>query len=177
MRNLLNKIFFLFLLSFSNIYSQYSDAKIGKEYNRIENLKKLKTDSLSCKRGIDFSRGSNVDEKKYKIFNQGKRIIKIEYEERNDGYRKWQKTTTIYLKNDIPFFVIEKTEGTMTLYTSNGEKAEPFKNLEEIYINDWKSEKYKTIYNGYLQKPQMKICKICYDELIEEIKNKFKPKR
>lgn len=168
---------FLFLISYSNIYSQDSNLKISEEYKRIENSNTLKIDSVSLKRGIDFGQGSNADEKIYKIFKKGKRIIKIEYEERNEGYRKWQKKTTIYLKNNLPFFIVEKSDGTMTLYTSNGEKAEPYKNLEEIYIYNWNEEKFTRFYNGHLAIPEMKICKICYEELIKKVKSEIQNKK
>ena len=167
----------LLLISYSNIYSQNSDLKISNEYKRIENLKTLKIDSLCLKRGVDFSRGSIADKKIYKIFKKDKRIIKIEYEERNEGYRKWKKKITIYLKNDIPFLIIEKDNGTTTLYTSEGEKAEPYKNFVEIYIYNWNKEEFKRLNNGYIAIPQMKICKVCYEELIEKVKSEIKNKK
>lgn len=166
-------ILFCFI-SFSNLYSQKTDVEIKKEFQRIENLKILTIDSLSLTRGIDFNQGSNVGEKKYKVCKEKKRLVKIEYQEINNGYRKWDKKTTIYFKDDIPFFIIEKTNGVMTLYTDSGEKSEPYKQLEEIYVYDWNNEKIKRIYNGHEATPQMKICKICYEELIEKIKQNFK---
>lgn len=164
-----------YFIGFSTLYSQNTDVKINKEYQRIENLKTLIIDSLTHIRGIDFNRGSNVDEIKYKIFKEKKKTVKIEYEEINNGYREWNKKTIIYLKNDIPFFIIKKTNGIMTLYLlEGGEKSEPYNETEGIYIYDWNNEKIKRIYNGYEATPQMKICKICYEELIEKIKFEFK---
>ena len=166
------------LISFSTLYSQNTDAKINKEYQRIENLKTLTIDSLTHIRGIDFNRGNNVDEKKYKIFKEKNKIIKIECVEIGKGSRKWNKKTIIYLKNDIPFFIQENTNGIMTLYLmEGGERSEPYNNVEEIYIYDWNNEKIKRIYNGHEATSQMKICKICYEELIEKIKLEFKSKQ
>ncbi|HTO14476.1 MAG TPA: hypothetical protein VLZ83_01835 [Edaphocola sp.] len=105
-------------------------------------------DSLTLNRGIDFSRGSNADVKKYKIFKEKKKIIKMEYEEINNGYREWNKKTKIYFKNDIPFFITEKTNGIVTFYSDAGEKSEPYQKNEEIYIYDWKHEKFKKLNNG-----------------------------
>jgi len=76
------------IISFSNLHSQNTNAKINKEFQRIENLKTLEIDSLTLTRGVDFNRGSNVDQKKYKIFKERNRVLKIEYQEINDGYRK-----------------------------------------------------------------------------------------
>lgn len=171
----------LILISFiccSTLYSQNTDVKINKEYQRIEKSKTLIIDSLTQIRGIDFNRGSNIDEKKYKIYKEKKKIIKIEYEEINKGYREWNKKTIIYLKNDIPFFITENTNGIMTLYLlEGGEKSKPYKKVEEIYVYDWNNEKAKRILNGNEAKPQMKICKMCYEDLIEKIKLEFQSKQ
>lgn len=164
-------------MSISTLYSQNTDVKIKKEYQRIENLKTLMIDSLTHIRGADFNRGSNVDEKKYKIYKEKKKIIKIIYEEIHNGYREWNKKTTIYLKGGTPFFITENTNGIMTLYLEGGEKSEPYNETEEIYIYDWNNEKIKRIYNGHEAKPQMKICKSCYEELIEKIKLEFNSKQ
>ncbi len=177
MKKKLNIALLLFLISYSTIYSQNSDFKISQACKRIENSKTLKMDSLSLKRGIDFSRGSNVDEKIYRIFKKGNRIVKIEFDERNDGYRKWQQKTIIYLKNDVPFFIIEKNNGIITYYTSNGEEAAPYKNLEEIYIYNWNKEHYKRVTNGNNSIPQMQVCKVCYEELIARVKKEMKNKK
>lgn len=163
-------------INFSKLYSQNTDVKINKEYQRIENLKTLRIDSLSLIRGIDFNQGSNADEKIYKIYKEKKRIVKIEYQEIHKGYRKWDKKTTIYLKNNIPYFITENTNGVMTLYTNEGEKSKPYKEKEEIYVYDWDNEKIKRVYNGHEATPQMKLCKVCYGELIEKIKLEFKSK-
>ena len=163
-------------ISCSTLYSQKTNVEINKEYQRIENSKNLIIDSLSLIRGIDFSRGDNADEKKYKIFRKRKKIIKMEYEEINNGYRKWQIKTSIYFKNNIPFFIIERDNGEMTLYTSNGEISKPYKKMEEIYVYNWNSERIKRVYNGHDAIPQMKLCKIYYEELIEKIKLEFKSK-
>lgn len=177
MKNLLY-ISFLFLGVLCSCSTQKTDVKINKEYQRIENLKTLMIDSLTHTRGIDFNRGNNADEKKYKIFKEKKKIIKIEYEEIGNGYREWNKKTIIYLKNDIPFFIQENTNGIMTLYLlEGGEKSEPYNKIEEIYIYDWNNDKIKRIYNGHEATSQMKICKICYKELIEKIKLEFKSKQ
>lgn len=163
------------IISFSNLHSQNTNAKINKEFQRIENLKTLEIDSLTLTRGVDFNRGSNVDQKKYKIFKERNRVLKIEYQEINDGYRKWIKKTTIYFKNETPFFIIERINGETTLYLiDGGEKSEPHKVIEEIYIYDWSNEKIKRVYNGHEAKPQMKICKTCYEELIEKLILEFK---
>lgn len=148
-----------------------------KEYQRIEKSKTLIIDSLLQIRGIDFNRGSSVDEKKYMIYKEKKSIVKIEYQEiNNNGDRSWDKKTTIYLKNDIPFFITENANGAMILYTNEGEKSKPYKKVEEIYVYDWNNEKAKRILNGNEAKPQMKICKMCYEELIEKIKLEFQSK-
>jgi len=168
-------ILFCFI-SFSTIYSQEANLKIKKEYQRIENLKTLTIDSLSLTRGIDFNQGSNIDEKKYTIFKEEKRIVKIEYQEINNGYRNWDKKTTIYFKDEIPIFIVENTKGVMTLYTNQGEESKPYKQVEEIFVYDWSNEKIKRVCNGHEATPQMKICKICYEELIEKIKLGFKSK-
>ena len=170
------QIIFL-LISYSALYSQKNDVEINKQYLKIENSKSLIIDSLSLTRGIDFSNGDNADEKKYKIFKKGKKIVKIDYEEINNGYRKWNKKTTIYLKNDIPFFIMERINGEVTLYLiDGGEKSEPHKVIEEIYVYDWNIEKVKRVYNGYEITNQMKICKLCYEELIEQTKLRFNSK-
>ncbi|WP_124643013.1 hypothetical protein [Amniculibacterium aquaticum] len=160
-------------ISFSMLYSQNSEFKINKEYQRIENLKTLMIDSLTHKKGVDFNNGSYVDEKKYKIFKNKKKLVKIEYEEIVNGSRKWNEKTTIYLKNDIPFYITKNINGIMILYTDKGEKSKPYKRTEEIYVYEWNNEKIKRVYNGYEEKNQMKICKICYEKLIEEVKLRF----
>lgn len=150
---------------------------INKQYLKIQNSKTLIIDSLSLIRGIDFSNGDNADEKKYKIFKKGKKIIKIEYDEISTGYRKWNKKTTIYLKNDIPFFIVERINGEVILYRlDGGEKSEPHKVIEEIYVYDWNNEKVKRVYNEHEITYQMKICKLCYEELIEKTKLRFNSK-
>lgn len=168
-------------MSISTLYSQNTDIKINQEYQRIENQKTLKIDSLTHIRGVDFNRGNNVDEKKYKIFKEKKKIVKIQYEEIGgigNSNREWNKKTIIYLKNDIPFFITENTNGMMTLYLlEGGEKSEPYNKIEEIYIYDWNNEKIKRIYNGHEATSQMKICKSCYEELIEKIKLEFNSKK
>ena len=65
----------------------------------------------------------------------------------------------------------------MILYLLSGEKSEPYNKTEEIYIYDWNNEKIKRIYNGNEATPQMKICKICYDELIGKVKLEFKSRQ
>lgn len=169
------------LLSGTILNAQKNDVAIRKEYQRIENLKTLKIDSLTQIRGIDFNRGNSVDEKKYKIFKEKKKIVKIQYEEIGgigNSNREWNKKTIIYLKNDTPFFITENTNGMMTLYLlEGGEKSEPYNKTEEIYIYDWNNEKIKRMYNGNEAKPQMNICKSCYEELIEKIKLEFNAKQ
>lgn len=169
------------LFSGTILNAQKNDVAIRKEYQRIENLKTLKIDSLTHIRGIDFNRGNNVDEKKYKIFKEKKKIVKIQYEEIGgigNYNREWNKRTIIYLKNDIPFFVTENTNGMMTLYLlEGGEKSEPYNQTVEIYVYDWNNEKVKRVYNGNEAKPQMNICKSCYEELIEKIKLEFNAKQ
>lgn len=58
-----------------------------------------------------------------------------------------------------------------------GERSEPYNQVEEIYIYDWNNEIIKRIYNGHETTSQMKICKICYEELIEKVKLEFKSKQ
>ena len=173
MRKILNILIFFYL---SNSFAQISDLKIVEEYKKIDNFKVMKIDSVILKRGIDFNQGNSVDEKKYTIFRKRNKVFKLTYEETNEGYRKWRNKTIIYFKKNVPFFITENHIGTITKYTSQGENSVPYNNTEEIYINDWKSDKFKKYNNGYLQKPDLKICKICYVELIENIKSKFTPK-
>lgn len=179
-----HKLFILIsflLLSVTILNAQKNDVAIRKEYQRIENQKTLKIDSLTHIRGVDFNRGNNVDEKKHKIFKEKKKIVKIQYEEIGsigDYNRKWNKRTIIYLKNDIPFFITENTNGRKILYLlEGGEKSEPYNETVEIYVYDWHNEKIKRIYNGHEEKPQMKVCKACYEELIEKVKLEFNAKQ
>ena len=104
----------------------------------------------------------------------------MEYEEINNGYRNFQSKTSIYFKNNIPFFIIERVNGILTEYTLDDcerEISKPYKKTEEIYIYSWNNEKIKRLYNGHDAIPQIKICKICYEELIEKIKLQFKTKQ
>lgn len=174
-KDLYISILFSFI-GYSTLYSQDTDVKITQDYQRIDHLKTLSIDSLSMTRGIDFERGSSVDKKKYKIFKKNKNIIKIEYDEINDGYGPWDTKTTIYLRHNIPFYITENTNGTVTEFTSTGEKSERYKLLEQIYVYDLNSEKIKKLRNGLKEEPQIKICKECYEKLIEEIKLAFKSK-
>ncbi|KQR92442.1 hypothetical protein ASG01_11000 [Chryseobacterium sp. Leaf180] len=164
--------FLLFVIGiFSVAYAQNTDKEILKEYQRIEHLKNLKKDSVIQIRGEDFNLGSTADEKRYRIYREKERIVKMEYEEINIGYRLWKRTTTLYLKNDIPIFILEKKDAVITYNRESGEESKPYKQSEEIYVYDWKNEKSKTLSYGKVMIPQYRICSMCYDKLISEVKN------
>ena len=129
---------------------------------------------MILKRGIDYNRGNNADIIKYKTFKEKGELKKIEYEETGsigDNTRKWNKKTTLYLKNDIPFYIMEKLDGKVILRPlEGGEISKPMKTIEQIYIFDWNNNKIKRIKNGENAIPQMELCKSCYQELIEKTK-------
>lgn len=158
------------LISCTSLFLPKTQTEIEKEYLRIEKSKKILIDSVILKRGIDYNRGNNVDIKKYRVFREKTELKKIEYEEFGsigDNSREWNKKTTLYLKNDIPFYIIEKLDGKVILYTNEGEKSEPMKTAEQIYIYDWNNNNIKRVRNGIAVTNQMELCKICYKELIE----------
>lgn len=171
----------LLILSGTILSAQKNDATIKKEYQRIDKAKSLIVDSLTLIRGKDYKQGAHPDKKKYKIYKEKKRIVKMEYEEigaAGDKNREWNKKTTIYLKNNVPFYIVENLNGTVILRTLNeGEKSKPFKQKKEIYVNNWEKQEIKTIRNGHEETPQMKIDKQGYEELIEKIKQEFNAKR
>lgn len=160
------------LISCSNLFLPKTSAEIDKEYLKIDESNKLSIDSVILKRGIDYNQGNHVDLKKYRVYRYKKEIKKIEYEEFGGGdfSRLWNKRTTLYLKNNTPFYIIEELDGKVILYTNDGEKSQPVKRIEQIYIYDWKNQKMKRIRNGGDAIPQMALCKSCYEDLIEETK-------
>lgn len=174
MKKILYISIFFSLISCSSLFLPKTQTEIEKEYLNIEKSKKILIDSVILKRGIDYNRGNNADIIKYKTFKEKGELKKIEYEETGsigDNTRKWNKKTTLYLKNDIPFYIIEKLDGKVILRSlEGGEISKPMKTIEQIYIFDWNNNKIKRIINGENAIPQMELCKSCYQELIEKTK-------
>lgn len=168
MKNLFSILTIFSFINCSTYFIPKTNSEIERVHKKVDESKKLQIDSIILKRGIDYNHGVNADLKKYKIFKNKNEIHKIEYEEIGEGYDNWYKKTTLYLKNDVPFLIIEQLKGYARLYLlEGGEKLEPINRFEKIYIYDW-AKSLTSRPEGY------KICKVCYDELIQNTKSEFK---